>query len=133
MIDGMLLQTVEGLGEQLALPGSEVWEWLQGEKEKVGREILSDGPLCHGAVNGMQESEAAEEYGNQVEWQYRGHLEERLRELGEAQDRLMAGAYGRCTDCGAEIDKRRLAADPALALCITCQRSTEPEVQVRTL
>ena len=133
MMDGTLLQTVEGRGEPLAPTGYEIWEWLQSEKEEVGREILSDGALCHSAPNGMQESEAAEEYGNQVEWQYRGHLEERLRELSEAQDRVMDGAYGRCRDCGAEIDKRRLAADPALALCITCQRSTEPEVQVRTL
>jgi RNA polymerase-binding transcription factor DksA len=133
MMDGMLLQTVEGLGEPLVPTGCEIWEWLQSEKEEVACEILSEGPLCQNQVNGMQESEASEEYGREVEWRFRGYLEARLRELNEAQDRLMDGAYGRCKDCDAEIDRRRIAADPAAALCIACQLSAGAEVVICTL
>ncbi|SRR6266542_4882689 len=133
MMDGMLLQTVEGLGEPLVPTGCEIWEWLQGEKENVAREILSDGSLSHTPERAMQESEASEEYGREVEWRLRGRLEARLRELSEAQDRLVEGDYGRCRDCGAEIDGRRLAADPAAALCMICQKSAEAEVVSCTL
>jgi RNA polymerase-binding transcription factor DksA len=130
-MDGILLQTVEGLGDPpLIRTGCEIWEWLQGEKEEVAHELLSDGPLCQTAVSGVQEAEAPEENSRELEWRHRGHLEARLREINDAQDRLMDGAYGRCTDCGAEIDSQRLAADPAASLCIACQRSIEAERRI---
>ena len=134
IMDGLLLQTVEGLGDApLVRTGCEIWEWLQGEKEEVAREILSEGPLCQTAVSGVQEAEASEESRHQIEWHHRGQLEARLREVNDAQDRLMDGAYGRCTDCGGEIDSERLAADPASALCMNCQRSAEPEAVFYTM
>ena len=125
-MDGILLQSAEGLGDApLVRTGCEIWEWLQGEKEEVAQELLSEGPLCQTAVSGVQEAEASEENWREIEWRHRGQLEARLREINDAQDRLMDGAYGRCTDCGAEIGRRRLLADPAASLCITCQRSAE--------
>ena len=134
IMDGLLLQTVEGLGDApLVRTGCEIWEWLQSEKEEVAREILAQGPLCQTAVNGVQEAEASEENGREIEWRHRAQLEARLRELNDAQDRLMDDAYGRCTDCGAQIDSRRLAAEPASALCMNCQRSAEPEVVSYTM
>jgi RNA polymerase-binding protein DksA len=133
-MDGTLLQTVEGLGDAPSVrTGYEIWEWLQGEKEEVAQELLSEGPLCQTAVSGAQEAEASEESGREIEWRHRGQLEARLREINDAQDRLMDGAYGRCSDCGAEIDSRRLAADPAASLCITCQKSAEAEAVFCTL
>jgi RNA polymerase-binding transcription factor DksA len=133
-MDGLLLQTVEGLGDApLLRTGSEIWEWLQGEKEEVAREILSEGPLCQTAVSGVQEAEASEESRHQIEWHHRGQLEARLREINDAQNRLMDDAYGRCTDCSGEIESRRLAADPASALCMNCQRSAEPEAVFHTM
>ena len=133
-MDGILLQTVEGLGDApLVRTGCEIWEWLQCEKEEVARELLLEGPLCQNEVSGVQEAEASEENGREIEWRHRGQLETRLREINDAQDRLMDGAYGRCTDCGAEIDGRRLAADAAVSLCITCQRSGEGELVCCTM
>jgi RNA polymerase-binding transcription factor DksA len=133
-MDGLLLQTVEGLGDApLLKTGCEIWEWLQGEKEEVSGEILSEGPLCQTAVSGVQDAEASEESRRQIEWRHRAQLEARLRDLNDAQDRLMDGAYGRCTDCGGEIGSGRLAADPASALCMSCQRSAEPESVFHTM
>ena len=133
-MDGLVLQTVEGLGDApLARTGCEIWEWLQGEKEEVAREILAQGPLCQTAVSGVQEAEASGESGRELELRHRAQLEARLRDLNDAQDRLMDGPYGRCTDCGAEIDSGRLAADPASALCMNCQRRAEPEAVFHTM
>ena len=134
IMDGILLESVEGLGDAPLVPtGGEIWEWLQGEKEEVAQELLSDGPLCQTAVSGVQDREAAEENSREIEWRHRAQMEARLREINDAQDRLMGGAYGRCMDCGAEIDGQRLMADPAICLCIICQRSTEREEVFSTL
>jgi RNA polymerase-binding transcription factor DksA len=133
-MDRLLLQTVEGPGDApLVRTGCEIWEWLQGEKERLAREILSEGPLCQAAVNGVQEAEASEESGRQIGWRHRSQLAARLRELNDAQDRLIDDVYGRCMDCGVEIGSQRLAADPACALCIVCQRSAEPEAVFHTM
>lgn len=127
-MDGILLQTVEGLGEApLVRTGGEIWEWLQGEKEEIAHELLAEGPLCQTEIIAPEEAEASEENGREIEWRHRGQLESRLRAVNDAQDRLMGGAYGRCMDCGAEISSRRLTADPATSLCLTCQESTEGE------
>lgn len=48
-----------------------------------------------------------------------------LREVEAARKRLAEGAYGICTDCGAEIDFERLHAAPAAARCVACQARHE--------
>ena len=134
MMDGMLLQTIEGLGDAPSSPSSsEIWEWLEGERETVVHGIRSEGPLCQPPAYSPQETEVSEETGRVIEWDHRGRQEARLREITEAQDRLVDGAYGRCQDCGSEIDARRLAFYPASALCINCQQSAEAEVVSCTL
>jgi len=134
MMDGIFLQTIEGLGDPpLVTSSCEVWEWLESEREAVVHEIQADGPLCQPPAQGPQEIEVSDETDREIDWHHRGQREARLREITEAEDRLMDGAYGRCKDCGTSIDTRRLAADPAVALCLTCQQSAEAEVFSCTL
>ena len=130
MDDGILLQSVEGLGHSPFIANAgEVWEVLQGEKEEVCRELLAEGPLFHSEASGLSESEASEN-DREIKWQHRVLLEVRLRKLNDALDRLMDGGYGRCTDCGEEIDRKRLVADPAASLCIACQEKADGENQI---
>ena len=63
----------------------------------------------------------------ELEWLHRSHLEARLRAITEAQDRLLEGSYGKCVDCGNEIYFGRLVADPAVSLCLDCQRIADGE------
>lgn len=127
-MDGILLQTVEGLGDSGFLgSGGELWEWLQAEKEEVCHDLLAEGPLCQNVLAGVQDHEAPEESDREIEWRHRGQLEARLRDINDAQDRLLDGAYGRCVDCGKDIDARRLQANPAASLCIVCQRMADTE------
>lgn len=96
MDDGLLLLSVEGLGDSPFVgTGGEIWELLQGEKEGVCQELLAEGPLLHDEVGGSQESEPSEETAREIEWRHRGQLEARLRDINDAQDRLIDGAYGR--------------------------------------
>lgn len=42
-----------------------------------------------------------------------------------ALERIDAGTFGRCVDCGTELPDERLDARPEAARCITCQTAAE--------
>ena len=48
------------------------------------------------------------------------HLQQ-LRDLKAALERIRAGAYGICVDCGGEIGVKRLSVYPTAKRCIECQ------------
>lgn len=133
-MDAMLLESVEGLGHSpfVTSPGA-IWESLQVERERIGRELLSEGGLFESDAKGLLESEASEEYKREIKWRHRRQLEARLRSITEAQDRVIDGLYGRCMQCGTEIGSKRLLADPAVLLCIACQRSVEEQSALEEL
>ena len=128
MNDWDLLQSVEGL-EQTSSSAryGALWELLQGEKEQVCVEISSAGSLIHENGFGRNERDPSDEYTQAIDWKHREQLEQRLRDIIDAQDRLSEGSYGRCDECGLEIDAKRLLADPAATLCFSCRQSAEPE------
>ena len=78
-MEGVLLQTVEGLGESL-FPG-ELWELLQAEKESIAHEITANGPLRRDAAtsNECEPWDEAEE-----------HLQRRHRNLHTSLPRRQA-------------------------------------------
>ena len=52
-------------------------------------------------------------------------LAERVNALSAALDRLNAGEYGVCTECGEEIAPARLHALPEVRTCVRCQDRIE--------
>jgi DnaK suppressor protein len=48
-----------------------------------------------------------------------------LKKIDEALDRIIAGIYGFCDECGAEIGVRRLEARPTATQCIECKTIAE--------
>ena len=103
MSDWALLQSVEGLeGSSTARPGA-LWEVLQGEKERVCSEISKAGSLGHGNGLAANERDPSNEYIEVIDWRHRDELEHQLRDIIDAQDRLMNGSYGHCAECGSEI------------------------------
>ena len=48
-----------------------------------------------------------------------------LREIEAALDRLRAGRYGKCVECGADIGRERLLVNPTARRCIRCQTRRE--------
>jgi RNA polymerase-binding transcription factor DksA len=128
IMEGLLLQTVEGLGES-RFPGyaGEWWELLQAEKEEITHEIAADGPLPHEAIC-VNEAEPEDDAAENMQRRHRNQLELRLRDLNDAQDRLIDGGYGFCTDCRKPISDLRLRVDPAVALCIACQQLADGEL-----
>ncbi len=53
------------------------------------------------------------------------HLDAELAAVTAALDRLDAGTYGRCMDCGQPIDEERLVARPTARRCTADQRRFE--------
>lgn len=52
---------------------------------------------------------------------YEEALRHRLAQIRDALLRLCQQSYGRCIDCGIQLDKKRLMIDPAIARCFACQ------------
>lgn len=48
-----------------------------------------------------------------------------LNVIDAAMQRIAAGTYGECTDCGVEIPVARLTATPEAPRCIVCQETVE--------
>jgi DnaK suppressor protein len=54
-----------------------------------------------------------------------GAAQEQLKHVRAALQRLDAGEYGRCVDCGNELPADRLEAKPEAARCMSCQAKAE--------
>ena len=54
-----------------------------------------------------------------------------LREVEDALERVSAGTYGLCVDCGDTIAADRLAVLPQAARCISCQRAADSRARWR--
>ena len=52
-----------------------------------------------------------------------------LRAITLARERIADGSYGRCTDCGVDINPRRLLAQPTATRCTPCQAEAERHPQ----
>jgi RNA polymerase-binding protein DksA len=94
-------------------------------------------------VRGVREEEAERpsaiartqqgDFGEQGEEHIRGEVryaeQERdiaeLRDIDEARERLEGGTYGECVDCGVEIPRERLMAQPTAKRCVACQTAFE--------
>ncbi|MBS0506337.1 MAG: TraR/DksA family transcriptional regulator [Proteobacteria bacterium] len=57
----------------------------------------------------------------------RDHAE--LVAVRAALERMAAGSYGECTDCGQGVGVARLLAQPAALRCIACQSKAEAHVR----
>jgi RNA polymerase-binding transcription factor DksA len=48
-----------------------------------------------------------------------------LRDIDAARKRIRNGKYGRCVDCGADIDLGRIQTQPDACRCLQCQLRAE--------
>jgi DnaK suppressor protein len=105
--------------------GGLIWNSLQDLKQQISEAILAEGPLCQNEARESSVEDSCIYNDREISWMHRSQLEQRLRAITDAQDRLISGTYGRCTDCGEQIGPKRLAADLTVSLCIDCQRITD--------
>lgn len=111
----------------------EVWNLLEELKQEVRHELLDGGPLCQSAPDDSPDDLAVIADSREIEWRHRSQLEARLRDIDDAQDRLLEGKYGKCIECGKRISSARITADPVISLCLSCQTTRETETVFPTL
>lgn len=110
-----------------------VWNLLEELKQEVRLELLDEGPLCQSEPDDIRDDRVLVSDSRDIQWHHRSQLEARLRDITDAQDRLIDGNYGKCVDCGEQISFGRLSADPVVSLCLRCQSTGETETVFPTL
>jgi len=65
----------------------------------------------------LEDSEVVDALGNEARAE--------IRNISAALQRMEAGEYGVCVECGTEIDPGRITAHPYAKLCIDCARLEE--------
>jgi len=87
--------------------------------ELAAIEVAGPGQMTYGS----QAAAATHVFEQQRDLALRDRNQQHLAAIDAAIARLDAGTYGRCTACHQPISAERLAALPAAALCIDCQRA----------
>ena len=97
---------------------------LAGEDQALRQKLASaEVATEHAVLDGAEEALSVEsnlEVINQLQ-----HERQELGAVQAALDRIAAGVYGSCTDCGAPIGSARLEVVPEAGHCIGCQEAAE--------
>jgi DnaK suppressor protein len=101
--------------------------------EERRRKLSALGRL-QGTLDEINESRAAE-YEEEVtlsdDKEYLSKLIEQdargLEEINKSLEKVLDGSYGKCENCGNEINRDRLEAIPTTVLCMDCKQQQEQE------
>ena len=69
--------------------------------------------------------DATQTFEDEKELAIKQHLQGMLDEVERALHRMDTNSYGRCENCGQEIDPLRLEAVPWASLCLRCKSRSE--------
>jgi len=72
-----------------------------------------------------EDSDAQLNSARDLEFALDDHDSAELRLLDAALERIKAGTYGQCIDCGEDIPAARLHAAPEAPRCLACQQKVE--------
>lgn len=72
-----------------------------------------------------EDSPAQVNTARDLEFALDAHESAELDQIDAALQRIEAGTYGQCIDCGVQIPAARLHAAPEAARCVPCQEKTE--------
>ena len=84
-----------------------------------------DGELSSAAGDQHLADHASEMLDREVDESLEDNAEEIGREIDAALERIDAGTYGVCVNCGQQIPEARLDAVPYAVLCLACKRDEE--------
>ena len=63
--------------------------------------------------------------GREIDYTLGDNAQQVISEIDAALQRIEDGTYGTCVNCGREIPRERLEANPWASLCIDCKRRAE--------
>lgn len=110
----------QAIGRQLDLLKRQVLEELRATAPSARLVPLEDVHEVKTHADEAEAERAADVHMAEVEVDYT-----RLEEIERALARLSNGRYGICEDCGAQIPRARLLAQPTAIRCTACQAAAE--------
>jgi len=122
------LLTILGTAIVVLVPGYD-----QAVKEIIGAIAVNTLGGSDSNENSQESDHASADEIRDIEYSRRQALTQRLHHLDDALERIAAGDYGLCAECGARIVEKRLASDPAVLFCVGCQAATESRISPLTL
>ena len=75
--------------------------------------------------NHTEDSDAQLNSARDLEFAMDAHETDEQSQIMAALQRIEAGTYGMCVDCGVQIPMARLQVSPSAARCIACQEKLE--------
>ena len=102
---------------------------LEAEKEAVDKQLLDHGVELEGdeSLNVEDHEGFADSAQVTAERSQQITLVEQLRvrrgDILAALEKIDAGTYGKCENCGQDIPAERLEAVPAATLCVACKQA----------
>jgi DnaK suppressor protein len=87
--------------------------------------VVSRAEMAADHFDNLFESRAQVRTERQTEFAMNEHETAELVDIDAALERLQAGTYGQCTDCGITIPTARLNAYPTAKRCLGCQTLAE--------
>lgn len=114
------------------------YEEIKKELEKQKSALLAEaGIILGGGLNPGSEnySDLGDQATAVADQNFLLRIKEReqklLKKIDEALERIAAGTFGICENCGNEISSKRLLARPVTTLCIECKTRQEQEEKIR--
>lgn len=95
---------------------------IQSEVQSRMKDVRADTGQA-GVVDDVETSES--DIQDEIEFALIQMKAETLHRINEALERLEEGTYGRCFECGEEIEPRRLRALPFAVRCKDCEEARE--------
>lgn len=101
------------------------------ELEKLREELLGRIERTHKHIHEREEvsanfsEQSVERSNDEVIMQLDAEGREELRLIEDALERIEAGEYGECQECGKDVAPARLEAIPYASLCISCASDEE--------
>jgi DnaK suppressor protein len=109
-------------------------EALLDERQRVEHALATLRDEHPGSLDDEVEEVAADNHladtasatlGREIDYTLGDNAEQVISEIDAALKRIEDGTYGTCTNCGNEIPRERLEANPWASLCIDCKRRAE--------
>ena len=95
---------------------------LKEELSRIANPTSDNGDyeIKHEEIGSDREDNASEveEYVDNVALE--SNLEEQLKEINNALEKIKNGPYGACEECGVDISPERLEANPSAEKCMKC-------------
>jgi|CXWL01.1.fsa_nt_gi RNA polymerase-binding transcription factor DksA len=92
------------------------------------KRVASDDPFnnkTRDLDSAAMDTEAEEKFEHARVIAIKGELNEKAKQIKRALERVRAGKYGICENCGKMIDTDRLAIFPEATKCVKCEKKQE--------